>query len=432
MSELEERGTVQEEAGAPDSGGAKAGAMRTLRELSPAVRVLLFGIALNRMGSFVALFLVLYMTDLGYSPTAAGAVLTAYGVGTIAGAFAGGALTEHLGPRRVIMASMVLSGTSVALIGVVHNYVALLAIVILAGVFAQVYRPAASTLMAELTPPTRLVMVSAATRLGLNVGAAVGPLLGVGLAHYSYTWLFAVNAATNMGFALVAHRLLPELPRSHGQSVPEAEESADAPPDRPARGSYADVLRDRRFLLVTAALFLTALTEAQYQAVLPLDVRDRGLPTWVYGAVVGLNGALVIFFELPLTRFVQKLSMHITMALGSLFIGGGLSLFGIPAGAWIFFTGAVVWTAGEIISAPSVVAYPALAAPAPVLRSRYIAALTTAQTAGYAIGPSVGTTLYEFGGSLVWVMCAVLGGVAFTGMWSGSHAASKRIAAAHG
>lgn len=409
-----------------------AGVLRTLRELPNPVRVLLFGIALNRMGSFVALFLVLYLTDIGYSPSRAGLVLTAFGVGTIAGSFLGGTVTGRFGPRRAIVGSTLLAGVATAGLGFVDQYVPLLVISLAAGTFTQVYRPAAATLLAELTPPKRLVMASAATRLGLNVGASAGPLLGVWLSGYSYTGLFLVNAATNLGFAIVALLALPDTGRGETEAGASEKEGqrGKSKEDGKSGGGYLEVLRDRKFLLVIVAMFLTAFTEAQYQAVLPLEIKERGLSTALYGTVLALNGALVIIFELPLTRFTQKLPMHTMIAFGSLLIGGGLSLFGIGAGIWIFFTGTVVWTLGEIISAPSIVAYPALAAPREQLRSRYIGALTTAQTAGYAVGPSVGTTLFQYSSTAVWVMCAALGLIAFAGMWAGAVPGPARLSAA--
>jgi MFS family permease len=389
-----------------------AGVLRSLRELPTPVRVLVSGIALNRMGSFVAIFLVLYLTEKGYSPSQAGFVLTAFGVASIAGSFAGGTIVDRFGTRQAIVTSMVLSSVATAALAVVDGYVPILLVTFAAGAFNQVYRPAAATMMAELTPPKRLVMTSAVTRLGLNVGASAGPLLGVWLATYSYTAVFLVNAATNLAFALVARISLPDNRRREV-------EAPDAGTDR-VDGGYADVLRDRRFLLVIVSIFLTSLVEAQYQAVLPLEIRDRGLPAALYGTVLALNGALVIVFELPITRFTQKLPMRNMIAFGSLLIGLGLALFGFPFGIWIFFAGTVVWTLGEIIGSPAIIAYPALAAPGEHLRGRYIGALSTAQIAGYAAGASVGTALFQHSGTAVWVMCALLGLMSFAGMWVGT------------
>lgn len=398
-----------------------AGVLRTLREMPNPVRVLACGIALNRMGSFVVVFLVLYLTDMGYSPSQAGIVLTAFGIASIVGTFAGGSVINRLGTRQAIVVSMLLSSAATAAIGLVKGYLSLLLVSFAAGAFNQMYRPAASTMMAELTPPKRLVMASAVIRLGLNVGASVGPLLGVWLFTYSSTAVFLVNAATNLGFAFVAQV---SLPNSNNRNKRQASRVSGTRTDGHG-GRYGEVLRDRRFLLVIVAMFLTAITEAQYQAVLPLEIKHRGFPVVLYGTVLALNGALVIAFELPLTRFTQKLPIRNMIAFGSLLTGGGLSLFGFPAGIWIFFAGTVVWTLGEIISSPSLVAYPALAAPREQLRSHYIGALVTAQIAGYAAGASVGTTIFQYSGTAVWIMCATFGLIAFVGMWMGASRSSE-------
>ncbi|MEV4359506.1 MFS transporter [Nonomuraea sp. NPDC049625] len=390
---------------------APAGVIRTLRELPRPAIVLLFGIALNRMGSFVALFLVLYLTGIGYSPAQAGLVLTGFGVGSIAGTFVGGSVTGRFGARAVIVWSMLLGGFSTAGLAAVTAIVPLLIVSFAAGAFGQMYRPAAATMLAELTPPQRLVMTSAASRFGLNLGAAIGPLLGVWLAAaFSYQVVFVVNAVVDLLFAVV---VLLVMPAGAGH---RASEDTAAPEDT---ARYRDLLRDRRFLLFLAGMFITAVAEVQYQSTLPLEVQQRGYPTVLYGAVVALNGALVILVELPLTTLIQRFSMRATVAAGCLLLGIGLGLFGLPFGPWVFILGAVVWTLGEIISAPFIGAYPALAAPTPALRSRYIGALSTCQTAGWAVGPSVGTALFEYVGGAVWVMCAGLGVLACLGMRAG-------------
>lgn len=398
------------------AGNAPAGPLRTLRELPRPVIVLLCAVALNRMGSFLAIFLVLYLTHLGDSPSAAGLALTVYGTGSIAGTFAGGSFTERAGARNTIAASMLLSGVAVGGVAVVNGFAALLALSFAAGALTQAYRPAATTLLAELTPRSRLVTTSAASRLGMNVGSAVGPLLGVWLLTYSYAAVFLVNASVSLVVAVVAWFALPRRGDHAGAGSPQAAAGPGAGAGPPR---YRDLLRDHRFLLFLAGMFLTAVAEIQYQSILPLEIRARGLPTAVYGAVVALNGALVIAVELPLTKFIQRLPMRVTIAAGCLLLGGGLGLFGIPAGEWIFFAGTVAWTAGEIISAPSIVAYPATTAPTARLRSRYIGAMATCQAAGWAIGPSIGTLAYQHVGSAAWAMCAVLGLAAFAFMWLG-------------
>ncbi|MEU8199125.1 MFS transporter [Microbispora amethystogenes] len=407
---------------APPQGDERAGVLRTLRELPPPVLALLCGTAVNRMGSFVSLFLVLYVTGLGFRPAEAGGALTAFGLGSIAGVVAGGAATDRFGARNVIVTSMALSGVGVGTVGFVTGYLPLLGISLAIGAVTQLYRPASTTMLSELTPPRRLVITTAASRLGLNVGATLAPLLGVWLAGFGYRAVFLADAITSVVFAVAAMVVLPG--GRPGREAAHAVRHGDR-----ERGGYRAVLRDRRYLLVLAAMFATAFAEVQYQAVLPLEIRDRGLPTAVYGAVVALNGALVILLELPLTPYVQRLPMRTAISVGTLLIGGGLALFGVTAGVWLLFAAALVWTMGEIVSAPSSNAYPALAAPGH-LRSRYIGAFAACHTIGYAVGPAVGTALFQYDGALVWLMCAGLGVAGFSAMWFGVRTPPHEIAPA--
>ncbi|MEV6976019.1 MFS transporter [Kitasatospora sp. NPDC093806] len=390
--------------------------IRTLRELPKPVIVLLIGLAVNRMGSFVSIFLVLYLTGLGYSPALAGAALTGYGIGSIAGVFTGGICADRFGPRRTIVGSMLFSSIAVAAVAGVQQYGLLLVVCFLAGFITQIYRPAASTMLAELTPPDRLVMTTAVSRLGINLGAAVGPLLGVWLASYSYRLVFLVGGATALVVAVLTVLMLPpDAPARSGTAGARTAGPAVAEP----RGSgYRLLLRDHRYLLVLGAMFATALAEVQYQTVLPLTVQDRGLPTGLYGTVVALNAALVIVVELPLTQVIQRLPMRVSISVGTLLIGGGLALFGVHSGVWLFYLATVAWTLGEIISSPSVNSYPALVS-RPETRGRYISALTACQTTGYALGPTIGALVYQQGNDLVWVMCGLLGAAGWLGMWIG-------------
>ncbi|MEV8504975.1 MFS transporter [Actinoplanes sp. NPDC051475] len=399
------------------------GTWRTLRSLPRPVIVLLFGIAVNRMGSFISIFLILYMTHLGYSPSRAGIVLTAFGVGSIAGVYAGGRAADRFGPRRVIVVSMLLAGVAVGAVAVEHTYTVLLVTSALAGAFTQAYRPAASSMIAQLTPARSLVTAAAASRLALNVGATVGPLIGAWVAVHSYTLVFAIDAATCLFFGVVALVALPETGAAHATEP-------GAPGETGEKAPAAGMLADWRYLLVLAAGFATALVEVQYQIILPLQLTAEGEPTTLYGAVIALNGALVILFELPLTRFVQRLPMRAVIAVGDLFIALGLASFGIADAAWAFMLAALVWTAGEIVSGPSANAYPALAGPQ-ALRGRYIGALSACQTAAFAIGPVVGTTLFQAYGRGAWMLCVVLGAVAFAAAWTGVRAPAHAAHVAH-
>lgn len=81
--------------------------LRTWQESPLAVKTVLIGVFINRLGGFIQIFLVLYMTNHGFAAGQAGAALSGYGAGSIVGLLAGGWLSDRIGTRRTIIASMV-------------------------------------------------------------------------------------------------------------------------------------------------------------------------------------------------------------------------------------------------------------------------------------------------------------------------------------
>jgi MFS family permease len=87
---------------------------RSVRGLPRPVWLLYAGSFVNRFGSFVATFLVLYLVESGFSPAEAGIAVGVYGLGSLLSALVGGWLADRLGRRNTIALSM-FSAAAVAL-----------------------------------------------------------------------------------------------------------------------------------------------------------------------------------------------------------------------------------------------------------------------------------------------------------------------------
>ena len=101
----------------------------------------------------------------------------------------------------------------------------------LAGLMSQIFRPAAATLLSQLTPDDRQLMIFAIYRFGLNIGATAAPLLGYALYnldHQHYTLLFWGEALFALVYAVLAQLTLPNRvePRAESDSEPAAEQRA--------------------------------------------------------------------------------------------------------------------------------------------------------------------------------------------------------------
>lgn len=81
--------------------------------LPAAVKILIVGNFINRLGHFVIPFLALYLTKQGYSLTDAGIAISLHASGVLIAAMIGGQLADTIGRRNTILASLIGNGLAV-------------------------------------------------------------------------------------------------------------------------------------------------------------------------------------------------------------------------------------------------------------------------------------------------------------------------------
>jgi MFS family permease len=395
----------------------KVGIWATYREAPLAVKTILAGVLMSKLGGFLNIFIVLYLVSKGYSTERAALALSVYGAGAVAGILLGGTLAVRLGARNSTVISM--SATAVLTVSLLYlpSYPLLLLAIVALSVAAQIYRPASATLLSELTPEGRQIMIFALYRFALNVGTTAAPLIGFTLYylnHKTYLLLFWAEGLVALAYAVLAFAAIPARARPQ-----VADGAADATTQAPSAGrGFRAVLRDRRYVLYLMANLFNAIIYMQYLSTLPLDVKASGVPIFWYTLAVSLNALVVISFELPLTKVVQRWPIRITVGLAFILVGIGMAAYGLPLGPIVIIGGTLIWTLGEIIGGPSVFAYPAMAGPAN-LKSSYIGSFQFVFALGTAIGPALGGVLFVHLGHKVWwvlapisALAAVLGMVA--------------------
>ncbi|KAA2255935.1 MFS transporter [Solihabitans fulvus] len=403
---------------------AGVGVWQTFRETPASVRALLLGSLINRLGAYLQIFLVLYLVHVGYSAGQAGWALGMFGAGGILGGFLGGWLVDRIGPRDTIAVSSAAAG--VLTVGVLYapNYPSVLVLVVLIGAGNQAFRPASAASFAEHTPRGRYVMVFAMQRLAINAGATFGPLLGALIVKVSYGGLFWVEGGVTAGLAVLALVVLPAdrapaRDKDTATDTATATVTATAAASVSAEGTVADgtraargrMLADWRFLLFLLGAFLSSAVYIQCVSTLPLQVSALGMSTAVYGVLATVNGIVVALFELPLTKITQHWSARPPVIGGFALIGIGMSLYSVSSGMVGLVLVTIVWSAGEILSTPTMFAYPAKIAPDRE-RGRYLGACGAVIGASFAIGPILGTFGWNRFGHTIWQFCLIVSAAA--------------------
>lgn len=390
-------------------GGGEPRFRDTLRQLPPTVGVISFGIFVNRIGNFLPVFMVLYLTSRNFSPGAAGLVLGAAGLGNVLGNALGGYLADRLGRRWTIVLSMVTTAGLTACIPLFDTLPVLIGMVGLTGTAAQVYRPAAAALLVDAATTTQQRLAAFAVfRFAINVGAAVGAVLGGVLATISYAGLFLGNAIACLLFAAVAAGLLRDVKRG-GSGADQEHSSGPAEPEK--KPSYRQALADRRLQRFLLMALISEFIYIQSTVGLPLHVDAVGLSPASFGLLMGLNGLLVLLFELPITSAVSRRRPEYVLAVGNVLTGVGLALTGASTNMlWLAGT-VLLWTLGEMMYASVAAAYLGGLTP-PTLGGRYQGLYGAAMTLGTGVGPLIGGVVYAHSEWALWTTCAVASVVA--------------------
>ncbi len=384
-------------------------AWRDLRALPRGVWVLFVTTLVNRAGTMVLPFLILYLTrDLGFSASQAGLILGVYGVGAIVAAALSGRLSDVLGPMRVIRDSLFATGVILLVFPFARTFPSVAAMTLALSLAAEAFRPASMAVVADLVQHGQRKPAFALTRLAINLGMSIGPALGGYLATVSFKFLFVVNGSTSILAGIV---LLLALRRSPLHRV-RAVSDPDGPVALPSKRAWAD----SRLLFFAAAIFTLALVFFQHLSSMAIYlVRDLHLTEIDYGLLFTINTLLIVALEVPINSATAHWSHRKTLALGAFLTAAG---FGALAFAWDFWSVAatvIVWTFGEMFFFPAMAAYATDIAPAS-RRGEYMGLTQMAMSLAFAIGPWAGTAvLGAFGGKTLWLGAFAIGLVA-TGM----------------
>lgn len=367
-----------------------------LRSLPRTAWILCAGTFVNRFGSFVLTFMVLYARRQGLSAGQAGLVVAAYGIGSLPAATVGGFIADRIGRRESIALSMFSSAAALMLLSRAEGLVPLAILTGVVGFTAELYRPAAGALLTDALPPEQRVVGFGMWRLAINAGFALGPAAAGFFAERSFFLLFLGDAVTSAGFGAIALFALPRVKGLGGDYEP---------------GSIRVILADRRLLAFLLASACSAFAYFQMQAALPLQIRDDGLSYVAVGMLLSLNGLAVLFLELPVISITQRLDARKVIATGFVLIGFGFFLTQFAHTVVPLAMTVVIWTLGEVIGAPVGSAYVANLAPEK-MRGRYQGSWGLAWALNLVLAPAIGTRVYSQDPAVLWWICGVLGVVA--------------------
>lgn len=361
-------------------------------------------------GAMLFPFFALYLTrKFGVGMTEVGVLFAVFSLSGFISTTIGGALTDRLGRKGIVIFSLIASSVSAVSMGLVPSFSAFFVLAMTVGILSDLAGPAHNAMVADILPEEQRAQGYGIIRVAFNLSVTIGPVIGGLLATRSYLALFLADAIISLITATLVWRFMPET---------KPERKAGEPQESMAGtfGGYFRVLRDLPFLLFMGTCILMTLVYMNMNTTLGVYLRDaHSVPEAGYGYILSLNAAMVVLFQFWITRRIEKRPPLLMMALGTALYAIGFGMYGFVSTYVFFLLAMVIITIGEMIVAPVGQALVARFAPEE-MRGRYMAVFGYSWGISFMIGPYLaGVVLDNFDPRFLWYAAGIIGALAVAG-----------------
>ncbi|WP_261381659.1 MDR family MFS transporter [Paenibacillus cremeus] len=373
-----------------------------LKNYHPIVHVLLVGTIMARAASSMSMpFLAIYLSRESHlSPLLIGAIV---GLGSLAGTvggFVGGALSDRLGRKRIMM--IALFGWVVVFIGfgLAQAPLVFMLLNMLNGLCRSLYEPVSQALMADVTEKDKRLKVFSLRYIAINVGVAVGPLLGAYFGAFE-AWLpFIITGFIYLLYTILLYMLLQKFGI---QSIEGDQRSGIT-----VGSAWKVIVNDRVFRLYTSGAIIGSIGYSQMTVTLSQYIEQSvAQGATLFALLMSLNAVTVVLFQAPLSRWSERREPIASIIAGNVMFALGDVGYAFSHNWTMFMISMFLFTLGEILNYPAANVLIDRLAP-DGMRGTYFGAQSFSNL-GHFMGPLIGGyILSKWGGSPLFSTLAVV------------------------
>ncbi|MFN8255060.1 MAG: MFS transporter [Bacteroidales bacterium] len=368
---------------------------------------------INRAGTMVIPFLSLYLINhLKFNLEQVGWIMSSFGIGSFAGSWLGGKLTDKFGFYKVMFLSLLSTGFLFIALQFIQSFWAFLAAIFLTMCVADAFRPAIFVALKIYSKSENQTRSISLIRLAINLGFAFGPFLGgLIIAFLSYNGLFWVDGLTCIIANIIFRIVLKE--KKADKNLVDLKQISES-------GNRSAFL-DKPYLLFLLISFLMAFTFMQLFSTIPLFYKEaHKLNEISIGLLMSINGGLIFIIEMPFIHFLERKAFNqvklIMMSL--LLIGCSFLIFNLTSWSGILIISMVIITIAEMFGFPFSNVFALNRAPEGH-EGQYMSLFTMSFSLANIFGSKIGLKIVEvYGFATNWNLMGSLNIVAFLlGIW---------------
>lgn len=288
-------------------------------------------------------FLSLYLTkNLNFLLSDVGWIMSFFGLGSVAGSWIGGKLTDKIGSYRVMFFSLLGTGFSFVALQFVTSFIGFCAGIFGLMLIADAFRPAMYVALNAYSKSENKTRSVTLIRLAINLGFSAGPAIGgIIIATIGYKGLFWIDGITCLSAGILLLQVL----------NPKKSKVLDKLSVKNPVSAYSDSV----FWIFLLAMMLFGAVFMQYFSTMPLYYKDvYFLSEQQIGLLLGMNGLVIFLLEMPLIKWLEdsKFSKVGLMLFGGILIAISFVVLLLFNWAGILIIGMFLMTVGEMIAFP--------------------------------------------------------------------------------
>ncbi len=357
------------------------------RGLPREVYILFIARIINATGSFIFPLMTLILTKkIGFSADIAGIVMSVAGILFMLTSLLAGKLTDSFGRKKLVIIFTSLSAACYIIISILGSNVAMVPLLIAAGMLSNMAWPAQGAMIADLTNPNNRKATYSLFYMGMNIGFAVSPLIGGVLFEKHLRLLFIGDAITTLISTALIFLFVEETIQKTEDNMEEERKD-----ERRLEGSTLKVLLSRPILIFYAfVMFGYNFVYSQLGFLYPIDLEhiypNKGAV--FFGRFMGFNAVLVIVLTPVLTALIAKFKDLKVIFAGGILYSIGFGMLGFVNTMVAYIASNFIITIGEIIVTTCSMPFVANRTPASH-RGRINSVLPLIMNMGQTIGPLV-------------------------------------------
>jgi MFS family permease len=324
-------------------------------------------------------FLSIYLYEVrNLSMSLIGSILGISTIFGIIGRILGGLLSDYFGSKNVLVISFFIRSFIFLSISIVIafnlDYRLFIPILILNSLFFSINMSNLDTLVAQLSKEEDRNLAYSINRVGVNLGWSLGPAIGGVIAVKSFSLLFFISFLATIFSSIMLQLTIPNTNKTL--------KSFEFP--------IKDILNNRQFLLFS--LFSLGFFITMSQLISTLSVYATSfvkISKNELGILYAINGLLVVFLQMPISNYIEKIDEKRALVIGTFFYFIGYLSIGFANDFYHLLISIIIITIAEMFVVPSAQTIASILSDKNKLGS-FIGFFGLFQGLGWAIGPIIG------------------------------------------